>query len=216
MKYPNAAKGIGRIFLAEIIDLFVIVLAFLMSLLIFLSEAGILNSSVAVAAAVVLMAAAAVMPLSSLIVLISGLRKASKDDELFKRALILTYIAAITQLIAVIASNTGIRFVAAGSISESVSRVIRAFSVFFVCGGISKLLKTAGYEEHANKANGIAILVAGGMILQIVGNFLTDYPDASVLVQNIHTGISVVSTLISFIGLIRYLSYLREAKTLLE
>ncbi len=111
MKYPNAYQGVKKIFTAEILSLIGSVCMIVVAIFAIVSLASIAASSgdgllVGGAGALVFGIAGFVLMLISLILLMVGTKRASKDEGLFNKAFLFILFSLILTFVASIVSST--------------------------------------------------------------------------------------------------------------
>ena len=214
MTYPNAFKGIKKVYLAQILMLIVAILTFVAACV---GAVGIQETSseaVATGSLVALSGVTIVMGVLSVITFIInlvGLSQAAKDNGNFKTAFILTIVGLVLAIInaAVNGNNSG-----SGSIFETVSNVINVLIVIFVINGIVALAANLNDEKLQKKGKTlltvITIVMVIALVLKIVGTFVSGNAVNGAAIT--FAVIGVVAAVLYIVAYIMYLSLLSKAK----
>lgn len=218
MKFPNAAKGVSKIFTAEILSLIALIAtggmavfsAFLMALN---QPKGELSTGAVVSAAGVVGFGiiAGILLIIALVFKIVGVVQTAKDEDSFKVIIYLTVLAIIVALVA--ACFSGNKFAA------DVARVVGDI-VTLICS----ILIVLGIVNMATKYNNIAVIEKGGRILKliiligiisIIVKFIAIFlpsESAAFLIAVF----AVIALILSIVQYCVYLSFLSNAKKMLN
>nr|AHF26026.1 hypothetical protein [uncultured bacterium Contigcl_1738] len=187
MKFPNAYKGIGKIYLAEILQL---IGAILLAIGIAVGFFGMKSEGQVEAAVTSSLALGAflsmlpgmILPMISLILSIIGLNEASKDEPTQLRTAFISSIAALALAIiaGVIQSVNGDSNLLS-SFFELLSTLASLFVTIFTVGGISKLMTRIGRNDLVNRGNQILWLLVGAQVLEQIARMLPQGTFALVL-----------------------------------
>ena len=212
MRYPNAYKGINKIFIAEILSLISVLLVGIAAIAAAFAVAGALaEGSVAGAGDLALLGlggvaiagvAGAVCAIIAFILNLVGLVQAKRDEtRYFSAALWCTLIALICQIIASFVPGTG------HAILTTVAGLLNIFVIIFVCKGIASLallMQNTPVAEFSNKMSlFVAIVYAVGIIAGLFANTA-----GAVL--------SAIAMILQIVGIILYLVLLVKAKGMLK
>ena len=222
MKYPNAAKGVKRIFTAEILGLIssiLLVVGFILMIPAVLvaknvaegMEGAAIGATVAMGVFVLI---AGVLSIIAFIMNIIGISNASKDEENFKSALLFL----ILGLVAKAASITIGRFVKDAAVAtgmlDSASSLLNIFVTIFVISGIVKLADRLNRGDISAKGTNVLKILIAVNVLSLIASFV-----ASVMGGPVASGVSlvlaIVSAVLSLVQYIMYLSLLGKAKKML-
>ena len=222
MKYPNAAKGVKRIFTAEILGLISTILLIIGFVLLIPAvlvakngaegmEGAAIGATVAMGVFVLI---AGVLSIIAFIMNIIGISNASKDEENFKSALLFL----ILGLVAKAASITIGRFVKDAAVAtgmlDSASSLLNIFVTIFVISGIVKLADRLNRGDISAKGTNVLKILIAVNVLSLIASFV-----ASVMGGPVASGVSlvlaIVSAVLSLVQYIMYLSLLGKAKKML-
>ncbi len=217
MRFPNAFKGLRRLYVAEILQLIdTAVLLLFHAITALISDTS--SREVSLFIGFLLLAALAttfVIPFFAILIQLSGLKKAGKDEEMFRRA----HYVAIFQLLTILAggllSFTGLDESMIADATGSVSWVIRAYTIWYVCAGIESLMRQCGEISLARHRKIVAIVTSVAITLC----FWSDLVPAFFRGQDMNgfdTFTKLGSSLFLVIAEVMYLSYIRKAKLVLK
>lgn len=215
MKFPNAAKGVKRIFTAEILSL-IAALASIVAIgmgVITVAAQKTDAGSVEVAAGVgtvILFSAAAVIALISAIMALVGIINASKDEGAFKAALIAILVYAIAAIVAAIFSQNS----TVQTICQIVQKLMDIVVTVFVIKGVSNLAVKVGNSNVAQQGNRLMAIIVIIYLLSLVASILVVVFGG--MFASVTAGIIAIAALVlSVIGYIVYLSLLSKGKKML-
>ncbi len=216
LRFPNAKKGISKIFTSEILQLLVLlatgITAILYAVSVGASKGG--NEAGAAASGIGLIAAASiagVLGIIALVLMIVGTVQASKDEPSFKAIIYLTVFNIIVAVIASVFSNNAFFSSFSTAISDLVS---------FVCS----LLVVLGVANIAVQLNNTQLVAKCGKIFKIllcigILSLLTRFFSifiASTAAQVIVITLTAISLVLGIAQYIIYLSMLSSAKKMLS
>ena len=152
MKFPNAAKGISKIFTSEILALIAAIATGVASILAAVMYASAKTNSTAGAAAsgigtLVLVLGASVLLVIALILKIVGVVQTSKDEDSFKMIIYLTIFTLIVAVVAAIFS----RVTFLNNIANAVSAIGGFVTTLLIILGIGNLGVQVGNDEVIDK-----------------------------------------------------------------
>jgi len=228
LKYPDAAKGVGRIFVSEIMALWIAVsaLVLLIAALVVLAFEDISEEIIIrwirtgesihlTPALIVLIVAGSTLIISAIaavVLLVSGLTRAAKDEKLFKLSFLFLIIAVLSAIAEFIFSRFA-PFVADGI---SVLFLISRFLItYYVLMGINNLAVKLDRNDVSRIALRCRNLICFTYIVVACVTFL------SALIQN-NIGIMIVNSVIGInllLDIVCYFIYLvalRRAKKMLK
>lgn len=223
MRFPNAAKGVKKIFTAQILQLigaiceiigFIILVGGLMA-----ADAT-KGSNAGVAAllggsmgSMLLLAAYSILSLIAFIMQIVGIVNAKKDEESFKSALICLIIGIVATIIGGLFMRLS-RVVFA--LFMSVGSLMGAFVIIFIISGCIKLADQLNRGDVSTKGSNILkmiVVIAGlSVILSIVSSFMM----ANVAIMVTAMILAVVSVVLSIVQYIMFLTFLSQSKKMLN
>ena len=216
MKFPNAAKGISKIFTSEILALIAAIATGVASILAAVMYASAKTNSTAGAAAsgigmLVLGLGASVLLVIALILKIVGVVQTSKDEDSFKMIIYLTIFTLIVAVIAAIFS----RVTFLNNIANAVSAIGSFVTTLLIILGIGNLGVQVGNDEVIDKCSSQFKLILGIGIVALLARFFCIFLP-TIPAQGIVIALAVVALVLSIIQYILYLSLLSKAKKMLN
>ena len=215
MKFPNAAKGVKRIFTAEILKLIAAVLSIIgIGMMIFTLAAAQANAEGATIAAgtgtAVLLLAAAVISLIAGIMALVGIINASKDEGAFKAALVTIIISLCAAIVAGIFSQNA----TVQSICQIIQNLMSIFVTIFVIQGVSNLAVKIGNNDVAQQGKSLLKIIVAIYALSLVANIIVLIFGG--MFVSVTAGIlAVIALVLNVIGYLVYLSLLNKGKKML-
>jgi len=215
MRFPNAFDGVSKIRTSQILAVVATALLFISAILglamIPLSKGGPGNALYALLAAFGFVAmAAGIISIIALIINIIGINRASKDEPIFKTALIAVVVNILLSGIGSAAGENGSTLSDLMSILSSVAQVI---TCILIIRGIISLADQLGDGEMVERGNTtrnlVLCLFAVSLVLKAVSDF---FIRGSGTASSILTLVAAILSLVQFIV---YLSYLTRAKNML-
>lgn len=218
MKFPNAAKGLKKIFNAEILYLFSIVfLGIGMTIALIVSEdESQLSDALGITMLIGLIAGAVMMAIA-LILKIVGVIQTAKDERSFKGVIYLTVFGLVITITAAAFFNNSVL----NSISNTVSSVVSIITSVLIIFGICNMANQLGRQDIVQKGGKIFRIMIWLAILSIIMRFISIFlpkniDDASNLAKVIVLCLSVMSILLSVVQYVLYISFLSKAKNMLN
>ena len=216
MKFPNAAKGISKIFTSEILALIAAIATGVASILAAVIYASAKTNSTAGAAAsgigtLVLVLGASVLLVIALILKIVGVVQTSKDEDSFKMIIYLTIFTLIVAVVAAIFS----RVTFLNNIANAVSAIGSFVTTLLIILGIGNLGVQVGNDEVIDKCSSQFKLILGIGIVALLARFFCIFLP-TIPAQGIVIALAVVALVLNIIQYILYLIYLSKAKKMLE
>lgn len=216
MKFPNAAKGISKIFTSEILALIAAIATGVATILAVVMYASAKTNSTAGAAAsgigmLVLGLGASVLLVIALILKIVGVVQTSKDEDSFKMIIYLTIFTLIVAVIAAIFS----RVTFLNNIANAVSAIGSFVTTLLIILGIGNLGVQVGNDEVIDKCSSQFKLILGIGIVALLARFFCIFLP-TVPAQGIVIALAVVALVLNIIQYILYLSLLSKAKKMLN
>lgn len=220
MRFPNAYKGVKKIFSAEIfmiagsvILLVGIVFALVLSVMT-------VNTTITypepVVAAVALITAVGMLvggglAVAALIVHIIGVYQAKKDENSFGTALIFLFIS----IAAAVLSST-IRVEVVSDIANTVRNICDICAIIYIIGGVRELARQLGNEKmvnSANRAHSIILWVYGLLIIAQVVAIVFDFLPMMVTAAGI---LGIIAAVLNVVAYVYYLIFLGKAAKMLK
>ena len=216
MRFPNAAKGVSRIFLAEILALIASVVMFIatfMGILTFAAnETGAANGVIGAGIGMLgFLTAAGFLGIISFILNIVGIVNASKDEESFRSALMCTVVGIIVSVIGSIFSANVFVYDICGIISRLMSLIVTVLVILGIIRLADRLHNAAVSANGRMQLKLIVAIYCVSIIASIVVAFLGG--QAASTVAGI---VAIVSAVLSIVQYILYLIFLSKAKKMLE
>lgn len=219
MSFPNAAKGIKRIYAAEVLKLFayfcLVITSVAASVVLASTEEGGtsgLSDSLSFGTfvlTVIVGIAYAVLMIVAFIFNLTGYIKARSDNENFKTALVFLIVGIVFSVLSALVINQGI-----SSILYALSTLSDTLATIFVIAGVMQIAFQLGREDINQKGVTVLKLIIAVECITFVLSFISTFfrSDTTSLISLV---LMVASLLISFIKYILYLSFLSKSKKML-
>ena len=214
MRFPNAYKGVSRIYLAEILSLVAAIFG-IVSAIVVLSGAGVAavgNRGVGAGLAIgggFFLVVTAILMLASFIINIIGVGNASKDDPAFRTAMIFIVVGLLCSIIGSFFAGNPVIY----SITTIVSRISEILVFWFCINGISNLAAALGNNTVYEKADSLAKLILGVYVVVIILTIITSFVALPALLVGI---ITIITSVCMIVAYFMYLSLLSRAKRMLS
>ena len=217
MKFPNAAKGIKKLFTAEILELISVVLLSVGTIML-LVAAGAAKTNHMTAAGVtgigtlVLMTGAGVLGIIALIMQIIGYIQTAKDEDSFKVAIYITIIGIVMVAVAsMFAGSNKTLSSASNMVSDLINIIVSVLTIM----GIANLAAKLKNNDIVDKCTNIfKVIIAIGIISLIAKCVATFWPNqAGVTVAIV---LIVISLVLSIVQYIMYIALLYKASNMLN
>ena len=221
MRFPNAAKGVKRIFTAQILQLIgticmvigciILIAGGVTAVLSKGSEAGMIAALSQAAGASIFLIAYSILAMIAFIMQLVGIINAKNDEESFKSALICTIIG----IIAPIVGGLFYKLPVVMGLCFSIGNLMGLFVTIFIITGIIKLADQLNRGDVSTKGSNllkIIIVIAGlSLILSIISSFMLT--NTAILVTAVI--LIVISLVLSVIQYIMFLTLLAKGKNML-
>ncbi len=221
MKFPNAAKGVRKIFSAEILSLIAALATGVAGILAVVSYSSYLDDNDVVFAAtsipmIILGIAAGVLIVVSAIMGIIGYSQASKDDDYFKKALYCIIIGFILSFAAnILVNQTGFLGWLC-TVFNVLSEVSHLAVVIFSVMGIMNMSANCHEPDMVRKGALIIRLISMVYTLYIIDLFVIRVFRDNDFNRVLVIALSIASMVLSVAQYILYLNYLHSAKKMLN
>ena len=218
MTFPNAANGIKKLFIGEILALFSAI-AIACSVIFskpVLSEAGEITSlegSVTVAA--ILLSVGGIIAVVAYILQLVGIAKASKDEEAFKGALYLILFSILFSIAGAALAYAFPNNTLLSNIGTVVTNLLEILITFLVIGGIGSLGAKLNDTELETKAAGLLKIIVTVIVLKFIGNCVVTLFKENIA-EVVVTVLGILVLILTIVQYIVYLSLLSKAKNSLE
>ncbi|MBQ9680632.1 MAG: hypothetical protein IJV48_08135 [Ruminococcus sp.] len=220
MKFPNAAKGMKKIYTSEILKLIATIFLIAAVIMIVIAVAGGQvgdNIGSALAGGGLIGAGVCVLVWMVLVIIgfilkLVGIINASHDEESFKSALIFWIIGIAAMIVSsvLIANNTSM----AGNLLNTFSELVQIFITIFVIAGGVKLADRLNRGDVSAKGTNVLKLIIVIKILSLIAQLVSTFMGG--IVTSVVAGvIFLVALLLEVIQYFMYLSFLSQAKKML-
>ncbi|MBQ3330576.1 MAG: hypothetical protein IJG87_05300 [Ruminococcus sp.] len=226
MKFPNAAKGVKKIFSAEILKLIGTIFLIVAAIIIAVSFVGAVGTSggasiaesedaLALLGGGVLFAgifafAWMVLTLIAFILNLVGIINASRDETNFKSALLFLIVGIVTSILAGVFYNNG----TVSSLLYSVYNLVSLFVYIFVIAGAVKLADKLNRGDVSAKGTNVLKLIIVINILSLIANLIATFMGG--MVASVTASVLfIVALVLGVIQYFMYLSFLSKAKKML-
>ncbi len=214
MRFPNAAKGINRIYTAEILSLLCGVGTAIISVVVGNKAMDALSDSTAAGVAIATGVIAVVAVVAGIMTLL-GLRDASRDNESFKTAYTIALISLIVSIAAGLLQSFKADSKMLNDLAETLANVAETAVAFFVIKGIIDLSGKLGRNDMVENGNKVftiyAIALIGGSLISLC---LSLFAGKEMTVITAVVGLIV--GVLAIVGYFAYLRYLGRAKAMLS
>ena len=229
MRFPNAAKGVKKIFTAEVLALIAAIAALFAGVFLVVAaataSANTDSGDVAALGAFGLMSilgiGAAVLVIIGAIMKIVGISQAAADEDSFKTAIICLIIGIAGSVLSGIFTNSSTVY----SIGNLISQLMSLFVTIFIISGIIKLADKLNDGVVSAKGTNLlklitviyALVLIANLIVLILGGVPTaeSFTDGVSAVEITAAVIYLVAGVLNVVQYFMYLSYLSKAKKML-
>lgn len=215
MKFPNAASGVNKIFIAEILALAGAVLTFIGAIMAVLALSSSEGGQIGMAAgtgigALGVMSIAGILMVVAFVLNLIGIINASKDEASFKTALYCLLIGIITSVLASVFSTNAI----VANICTILSNVMNLIVTVMVIVGISKLANKLGNPAISARGSFLLKLIVAIYVLSLICSIIVAFlgGQAASIIAAI---LAVIATVLSILQYILYIGFLAKAKNML-
>ena len=223
MKFPNAAKGMKKIFTAEILTLLASIFLVVATCLIVFgyaagmagtetgSDDGILLAGGSFLIALIFMIAWLVLAVIAFIMNLVGVINASHDEQNFKSALIFLIIGIVSAILSGVFANSN------GTLSSmlySLSSLMNIFVTIFVIAGGVKLADRLNRGDVSAKGSNILKIIVVVAVLSLIASLIATIMGG--MIASVTAGVlAIVALILNIIQYFMYLSFLNQAKKML-
>lgn len=224
MRFPHAAKGVTKIFVAELLMLFgSIASAVLIVFLAIFQQADAANNAGALNTSefgvMICGGAAGLLFLIGGVLNIIGYIQTAKDEESFVRAIILAIVSIVLTLIASFFQNQTGAMGWVYTILMAVSQLTWMFVAISAIGGLTNLSYNCNRPDMVRRGNTLMHILEAIYILTIIGILLRRLFPMFIktkFIDYIVVAIDIIVAVLSFIQYILYLGYLGKASSMLN
>ena len=170
MKFPNAAKGVKKLFSAEILYLLSVILIGVVSVITVIINNKMTNVSNAVAVLILVgFIAGGVLAVIAFILQIVGLVQASRDERAFKGVILLTVFGIIVSVIGAFFSKDS--FI--NSLSTTINSVVSVISIILIILGIGNMSLQLERQDMIERGGRIIRIIVWLAIISIIMNLIS-------------------------------------------
>ena len=216
MRYPNAAKGIKKIYLAEILGILALMLAIVMAIMVAGSHVDTSISGEEAAQAlqaanvgtpfIILGVAMMLLMLVSYFMNLSGIINASKDDEGFKRALWALLASIAFGVVAAILENSNAKV---ASWLKVPSTLFELVVTIYVLEGIGNLARNLGKNDIADLSKQCRTWMMCALVLSAAAEVFVSLQAAE---STLKTTSGIAASLLGIVAYVVYLRVLNKAR----
>ena len=213
MRYPNAAKGIKKIYLAEILGILALVLAIVMAIMVAGSHVDTSISGEEAAQAlqaanvgtpfVILGIAMMLIMLASYVLNLIGVVNASKDDEGFKRALWALLASIAFGVVAAILENSNAKVASWLKVPSTLFELVVAI---YVLEGIGNLARNLGKNDIADLSKQCRTWMMCALVLSAAAEVFVAVQAAE---STLKTTSGIAASLVAYVVYLRVLNKAR-------
>ncbi|MBQ7700420.1 MAG: hypothetical protein IJT49_08780 [Clostridia bacterium] len=215
MNFPNAHKGVKKIFVAEIFAIAAVI--FLLCGAVFALALAKLSAedefAVSAIIALTTLLAGLGFGVASFVINLVGILQAKKDENYFYYAFVFVIIPIIASAFAAIFSKNAY----VQSISDTVRNICEVVVMIFIIGGVKELAKKLGREDMVNSANlayriitAVYVLLMIARVTEVVFDFLPMMVTAAGILSIVAGVINVVAHVYYFVFLGRSVKMLKQ------
>ena len=215
MRFPNAYKGVGRIYKAQILMLITAILMIVSGIILIAAAQNSTTEDGALAAvggSAVIMIITSILMIVAFILNLMGISSAMKDEPSFKTAMICVGIGiGASVLSSVLSSN--------GTISDVFSWISSAANIcvtLLIIQGICVLADKLGDPEMVDKGKRLAYMLLAVQVLALIASIISAIFQKSTSGLVTAGAIVIISAIIDIVAYFMYLGYLSKAKKMLE
>ena len=213
MRFPNAAKGIGKIYLGEILELIGVVLLGIgaAAALVGMRSEGAVTEDVSVGIAMGTLITAIpglILPLIAEVLILLGLMDASKDEPTNLRTAFLCALGTIVVSLvgSILHSITGNGLL--NSFTTLITNLLDIFATIFTIAGISNLMQRMRRPDIASKGNRLLWLLVAAQVVTTLSHILPQ--------GTFQTVLDALACIFSVVAYVLYLGYLRQSRNVLQ
>ena len=216
MRYPNAAKGIKKIYLAEILSILAAVLAIVLVIIAAANKVDVnmtgeeatqaLQSANAGAPFVILGAFMIVLMIVSFFMNFIGISNASKDEEGFRRALWVLVASIVFSVVGGLLENTNPKI---ASWLNVPAKLFELVVMIYVLEGIANLANNLGKRDIAGMSVQCKTWLMSALVLSAAAEFFVALGTTG---SAFNTASGVAAALLQIVAYVVYLRVLNKAR----
>lgn len=217
MKFPNAAKGVKKIFTAEILNLIGTIVMVIAAIVAAIGVAGasgaqssdgkalVLGGGIMVA--LIFIAVYMILATIAYIMNLVGIINASKDETNFKSALLFLIVGIVTTILVAAFRNNPVVY----SLMVSLGNLMNVFVNIFVIAGGVKLADRLNRGDVSTKGTNVLKLIIVVAILSLIASLISSFMGG--MVASVTAAVLfIVGLVLNIIKYFMYLSYLSQLK----
>ena len=219
MKFPNAAKGVKKIFNAEIISL---IAALVGGAGLILGLIGASNETDESAGTTLLAVSGALLIVSGIALLVAGIMniigfiQAAKDEEGIKRAVLCTVFSALFAFVAAFFENQTGFLGGLGSVLSTIATVLNMLVALFMIGGLMNLSAKCNRPDMVKRGHSILTTIVVSYLITLALSILIRFGAyTSSFGAGVINWLSGLSALFTVFIYVLELIYLAKAKKML-
>ena len=221
MKFPNVAKGVKRIYTAEVINLIATICLIVAAVLIVVAVAGgklaAGNTGAALLGGGMIGAAVCalawfVLSIIGFIMKLVGIVNASKDEASFKSALVFLIVSIVVSVVSAIlmANSVGV----AGNLLYTFAQLLEVFITIFVIAGGVKLADLLNRGDIGRKGTNVLKIIIVVNVLMLIANLVSSFMGG--IAASVVAGVLlIVALVLEVVQYFLYLSFLGKTKKML-
>ena len=221
MTFPNAFKGVKKIFTSELLGLIGGICAFITAILALVavvsigteSEGGFIAGGVGGA---VFGVAAAVLVLIGYILKLVGMKQAGHDEDRFRQAFWIAICALVLNVVSSIFRSMNVGGGIADNIVDLFVKVASIFITVFIISGIQNLADKLGKPEIGDSGHKLLTVIVIVYILSMIVTLIPIFFGSNPATSTISGILGIVAVLLDIIAYIIFLVYLGKAKKMLK
>ena len=215
MRFPNAFKGVSKLFTAQVMMLIAGIAAVISGIVSVVVGALSQNSEVAAVGALVvfgvIVVVTAVFSVIAFILNLVGLIQARKDESSFTVALITTIVGIVASALMGTFQSNGL----VSGLMNVIQIVASLATTLFVIQGIMKLANRLGNANMVNKGNTMFKLILAVQIIAIIARFIAALFANNTALLVVAGVLAIIAAVINVVVYFLFLSYLGKAKKML-
>ena len=210
MKFPNAAKGVKKIFTAEILNLIGTIVMVIVAIVVAIGVVGAAGAQSSDGKALALdggIVVALIFATIAYIMNLVGIINASKDETNFKSALIFLIVGIVTTILVAVFRNNPVVY----SMLLSLGDLMKVFVNIFVIAGGFKLADRMNRGDVSTKGTNVLKLIIVVAILSLIASLISSFMGG--MVASVMAAVLfIVGLVLNIIKYFMYLSFLSRLK----
>ena len=233
MRFPNAFKGVSKMFAAEILKLIATGLTVATGVAGIVSASGVIQSAVngaeiteelvanninmgGVIVAGILGVGAMILYIIAYIMNLVGLAQAGRDEENFGSAFGLSIAVLVISIATAVLTGLSIGGNVPENIASTARTVCEVIVMILVVSGIMNLAERLRDEKMISFGEKVSVLILIFVIAAAVATFISIFFGRMAWAQHVEGILDIISGVALFIGYIIYIIYIAKAKKMLR